>query len=214
VPNKPGDLVLLRRSYERLGFRLFVIRNNELQDKPEVVASMVRYVSGLSLPIPARKTKIEVLEWSVIKAFLDSNHLQSHGGGASLYLGLSHKNKLVAAGSFTVGETLVIKRFCTILDTQIQGGFQKLLAAAVRICGVPRPRIESWCDLRYATGQSYLRAGFKPVRETIGWNWTDGQRVFNRLRCRAGQSLTERERSAALGLVKIYDAGQRLYRKE
>ena len=76
--------------------------------------------------------------------------------------------------------------------------------------------IHNWVDLRYGTGNHLQEKGFIKIRDTLGWKWTDNEKTFNRLRCRANKDarkLTQQAHADELGWTKIYDAGQRLWIK-
>ena len=76
--------------------------------------------------------------------------------------------------------------------------------------------IYSWCDLRYASGSGYEVVGFERTKEVLSWAWTDLLEVHHRLVCRANlddRKLSEAEYAKEMNLVRIYDAGQRLYVK-
>jgi hypothetical protein len=74
--------------------------------------------------------------------------------------------------------------------------------------------IVSYCDLRYATGRSYIALGFKELGTTLGWEWTNLTQRFNRTKCKAGNGKTEKQNATELGWYRIYDAGQRKYEIE
>lgn len=76
--------------------------------------------------------------------------------------------------------------------------------------------MKSFVLSNYGTGNFLLNQGFKLEKETLGWEWTDFKKTYNRLKCRANMDnrcLSQSEHAKELGLFKIYDAGQRLYIK-
>lgn len=106
-------------------------------------------------------------------------------------------------------EGIIIQRFGSKLNYSIRGGFQKLLSFIIK--QYHPSKIISFCDLRYATGKSYVNAGFILENISLGWNWTDYKKRYNRLACRAGEGKSELEHAKELGWSKIYDAGQARY---
>ena len=103
------------------------------------------------------------------------------------------------------GSRTELNRFCSKIDTIIVGGLSKLLKR------MPDGIIESFVDLRYATGDSLKTLGFTLESCTLGWRWTDAKITYNRHYCRANQdsrNLSERAYAKEAKLFKIYDAGQ------
>lgn len=204
-----------REFYEKLGYRLIQIRENEISTQPQIVRSMIQNESLKSTRVYARNTTLHSVQNSIAEIFLRKNHLQGVGPKCK-YIGLSQDGVLLMLLGYrkygrTQENALEISRMCTILDHSVVGGFSKLLKHLRTASTV----IYSWCDLRYASGKGYEKVGFKKVKDTLGWSWTDFKNVYNRLRCRANmdeRGLTEAEHAEELGWVKIYDAGQRLYR--
>ena len=139
----------------------------------------------------------------------EQNHLMGSYSFAYHY-GLMYHDELISLMSIKqVNNVLEISRFGSRLNTNVRGGFSKLLLHVIKEY---KPRhVISFCDLRYATGKSYEALGFKKIGATQGWQWTDRISRFNRLQCRAGGGKTERENAAEKGWVKIYDAGQAKY---
>lgn len=196
---------------------IFQFREDEVRDSPEIVRSIVS--NYLELPpvvkIYARTCVFKKVSGQTANRFFDKNHLMSSFNSATAY-GLYLQKKLVACMSVRqTGKGLEIARFASLLNHSIVGGFSKLLK---HIVGIYDPTfIQSFCDLRYSTGQSYNQLGFKLESITLGWRWTDGHNSFNRLKCRANmdiRKLTQKEYAKELGWYKIYDAGQAKYVKE
>ena len=194
--------------------RVITMMSCEIEHKRSIVASMLLHLNGSSTMIGARECVIKAMDGTDASCFFKENHLMGHHRASTAY-GLYYKNECVAAMSVRLsGQTLEIARFANKLFTSVRGGFTRLLS---HIEKKTNPVIvQSFCDLRYATGASYTRNGFKLQSTTQGWNWTDGRFVFNRLTCRANmdeRGLSEKEYASEQGLYKIYDAGQAKYIK-
>ena len=194
--------------------RVITLLSCEIENKRSIVASMLMHLNWNSTMIGARECEIRNLDGPDATLFFLENHLMGPHRASTAY-GLYYKNECVAAMSVRMsGQTLEISRFANKLFTSVRGGFSRLLS---HIEKQRKPHVVvSFCDLRYATGASYTRNGFKLQSTTQGWNWTDGRFVFNRLTCRANmdeRKLTEAEHAKELGLYKIYDAGQAKYIK-
>lgn len=197
-----------RIRYEKAGLRLFQFRDDEFQKKPNILQSIINFaLSENILSIDARQCLLKKVKWGEGSQFLKENHLQGIGATAYCY-GLYYKEELVMLACVRRkarygSETLEISRICSLQNHRIHGGFSRLLQEIEKqYC--PKKLI-SWCDLRYTTGVGYEAVGFKKEKEVLGWNWTNFTDTYSRRSCRA--NVHERD------LVRIYDAGQRLYVK-
>jgi len=134
---------------------------------------------------------------------------------ASIAWGLYQGDLLVACMSVRQrGSAMHIERFANRINTTVVGGFSKL------IHNIPKSEdikaMVSYCDLRYASGSSYLTCGFEKINESLGFTWTDGVNIFNRLHCRANMDerlLPEAAYASEMKLFRLYDAGQAKYLK-
>lgn len=203
-----------RLDYENAGLFLLQLREDEIKFKPDIIRNIINIYKGTTSSIYARKCSIKRLEWRKARSFFEQTHIQGSGTTAKS-LALVYNNELVQILSYRwkkKKEILEIARFSTRLNTRVVGGFSKLLKEIIRIENPPT--IHSFCDLRYSQGKVYECNGFVKVKEEIGWCWTDYNNTFNRLKCKAGQGLSERRQAEKMGWVKLYDAGQRLYKLE
>ena len=66
----------------------------------------------------------------------------------------------------------------------------------------------TFIDLRYGSVDNLIGIGFKHISTTLEWKWTDYDKTFNRLKCRATETLSEKEHAAMKKWYKIYDVGQ------
>lgn len=196
-----------RELFERHNARLLQFREDEIENKPEIVASTVRHLIGKSeFKIYARKCKLVT---NIDHKFFENNHLMGSASGQSV--GLEFDGKLMAAMSYMIkGGELHIVRFCNTINTVVSGGFNRMLTYIVNK-HLFKGTIINFVDLRYGNGSHLLSKGFVLERITLGWKWTDGKNTFNRLRCRANMDsrrLSEKEHAKELKWYKIYDAGQ------
>ena len=208
----------LRKSFEDSGLRICQFHEDEIRDKPLVVKSIVNNAIGTTPnKIYARKTIIQTVSQTIANEFLDNNHLM--GTIRAKHLGLYYNDILVGLISYKLKKNVCkIERFCTLINSTIVGGFTKLLSYIEKNCIDSHiTEIHNWVDLRYGTGNHLLEKGFRKIKDTQGWKWTDAVNTFNRLKCKANmddRKLTEKEHAEELGWYKIYDAGQRLYIKQ
>lgn len=201
----------LAEHFNKKKLTIFQFRADELRDSKQIVYSMIENYFKLSpYKIAARKCKIKVISTKTANEFFLENHLMGTGSKSTNY-GLFFNDKLVACLAFKrkKDSTYEISRFANKLRHNIQGGFSKLLKHAIK--NTDAKKIITFCDLRYSSGISYLAAGFKQEKISLGWKWTNGIFTYNRLKCRANmdsRKLTEAEYAKELGWYKIYDAGQ------
>jgi hypothetical protein len=139
----------------------------------------------------------------------EQNHLMGSYSFAYHY-GLMYHDELISLMSIKqVNNVLEISRFGSRLNTNVRGGFSKLLSYVINLYN--SIKVVSFCDLRYSSGKSYIKAGFKLVGIITSWSWTNRDSRFNRLTCRASNNKTEKENALAKGWIRIYDAGQAKY---
>lgn len=205
----------MRKAYEDNGLRILQFREDELGVRLPIVLSMIGNQLGDNKKIYARKCEIREVSQKEATNFLIKNHIM--GNYRSRHIGLYYNDSLVMIVSYKFynkNKCLKLERMCSALNTSVVGGFSRLLK---HIMGnISCANIHYWVDLRYGTGDFLLNHGFKVSHETLGWKWTDFTNTYNRRVCRANmddRKLTEKEHANELGLVKIYDAGQRLYVK-
>lgn len=197
---------------------IFQIREDELRDKSEIVKSIILNYFGIhSNKYNARACEIRRTSSKEASLFLSINHLMGSYNSAKDF-GLYFEDKLVCCISVRHNKkdnSIEIARFGSLINTSVRGGFSRLLNYVEKLYNPSR--IMSFCDLRYSTGGSYQKLGFKLEKITLGWRWTDFKSTFNRLQCRANmdeRKLTQAEHAKELGWYKIYDAGQAKYVKE
>jgi predicted transcriptional regulator len=203
----------MRQTYEKNNKRILQFREDEVNFKLPIIKSIIENILENSIKIFARKTVVQRVSQKDANVFLNKAHMM--GSINAKHIGLYHNDTLVCIASYKKHKThLKIERFCSALGCSIVGGFSKLLKQIENETKVSE--IHYWVDLRYGTGLHLLNKGFTFSHETLGWKWTDFQNTFNRQSVKANKDsrkLSEREYANELGLVKVYDAGQRLFKK-
>jgi hypothetical protein len=176
----------------------------------EISVSMINNFLKESKQIYARKCEIIEVLSNQARKFLIKNHLM--GYTHAKHIGLSIDGELCAVMGYKKHNNgLDITRFCNKNGYNVVGGFSKLLK---QLTSLKTEYIQSFCDLRYATGQSYNQLGFKLDSVSYGYYWSNGYKCYNRLSCRANmdeRGLTQDQHAAEIGLVKINDCGQAKY---
>jgi|14BtaG_2_1085337.scaffolds.fasta_scaffold00002_40 very-short-patch-repair endonuclease/predicted DNA-binding protein YlxM (UPF0122 family) len=207
----------MRKDFESHGLHMLQFREDEIDNKLEIVKSIIMAKSGkISKRHFARKLNLVEVSNSDARVFLDKTHLKGHLDAK--HIGLKSGNDLIMIMSYKIySSRLKIERLSCKLNTIVTGGFSKLLKFLEKKFSDNIRHVDYWVDLRYGTGNFLSKLGFSAERETLGFEWTDTYHVHNRLRCVAnnnGNGKTEAESGKELGWVKIYDAGQRLWTKE
>lgn len=206
----------LRENFEKQDLRILQFYEDEIYEKFPIVKSIVSNAIGkITNKIYGRKCELKMVDNKEMIDFFEQNHLMG-GYRSSRALGLYYNSDLVSCLSYRIykNKHIEISRFGSKIDTVVVGGFQKLLAMLEDIADHNDIKeIVSFCDLRYATGASYEKAGFKRTGVTLGWNWTKGLSRFNRQYCKATRDMTQKEHASLKKIYKIYDAGQAKYVK-
>lgn len=200
----------VREAAEAAGARVLQFRQDEFESRPDIIESMIANLRGESRRIAARKTKIVAVPYQEANAFFDEHHLMGTLHGCTT-IGLKHEDQVVMAVSMKFsGTALELGRLATHRGLAVIGGLSKLVNH-LKHQNPHLTEIKSFVDLRYATGNSLLQLGFRPVRTTRGYGYTDGTRYFNRASCRATPGLPESLLAEQRGWYRISDAGQRLF---
>lgn len=211
-----------RKDFEDKGMRIFQFHADELKNSPEIIKSMVKNALGKSEnKIYARKCILKIVNQTEATKFLVANHLM--GTTSAKHIGLYHEENLVCLMSYKVfpkKKICKIERFCSITNTNVLGGFGKLLNELEnnlsRLHTTKINEIHNWVDLRYGTGNHLKNYNFVFRKDVQGFKWTDYKNTYNRLACKANmdsRKMSESDHAKEKGWVKIYDAGQRLFVK-
>ena len=130
--------------------------SDELEEKQDIILSMILAKCGVLEKIGARKCILKDLTPAIAKKFFNENHLQGHIR-ASIYKGLFYKDKLIAAISagkarYEKQNSLELYRFSVLRNYAVIGGLSKLLKSL-------DSDIISYADRRYSTGIGYSKIG-------------------------------------------------------
>ena len=205
----------MRVFFEQNGCRIMQFYAPEIYSKLAIVKSIISNASGQNIKkVHARKCQIVNVSKKDTNDFLGANHLMGPINGTSAF-GLVCDGLIVSLMTVSRSDDgIEIDRFCNALGTSVPGGFTKLLA---HVEGLYKPSfIKNWIDLRYGTGKFLENIGFFKEKDILSWKWTDGNNLFSRQYCMANmdeRGLSQEEHAKEKRLVKIFDAGQRLYIK-
>ena len=149
------------------GIDLIHVFEDDWRDKQEIIKSIICSRLGIyDRKIFARKCEIKEIESSVAKIFFDENHLQGFAKG-NIYLGLFYNNELTQAiiinkKGFHDGN-VELTRMVTKLNTQVIGGFSKLISYIYKNYGFSK--IISYVNRAWFNGKGYISSGFEIIKE-------------------------------------------------
>lgn len=203
---------------ENLGIRLIHIFEYEWLLKQEICKSIISSALGIyEQKIYARNCSIQEVDSKVAKQFLNNNHIQ--GAINSTYrLGLFYNNELVqliclGKSRFKANEYELL-RMCTKLNTQIIGGFSKLMKYQ------PYKNIISYIDRSKFTGNSYFNNNWSFINYTQpSYLYTNGKVIISRIKAQKhklekllgkdnfNSLLSEKENMYNNGFHQLFDCG-------
>lgn len=198
---------------------LIHVWENEWQTKRAKMESYLLAKCGIfERRVPARKCTIqEVHDKSLVKAFLNDNHLL----GSCSYtkaVGLYFQDELV--GVAVIGkhhrqnsnEIAVLKRFAFQSGTQVIGGASKLTSHLFDYTDAKK--LLTWAEIRLGAGDLYTKAGWELDGQLAPdyFYWDDRKELVVSKQSQKdkhkGSGLTEAEFAKKEGLHKIYDCGK------
>lgn len=217
---KPHNYHMLKSDLCRNeGIRLIHIFGDLWDQKRNICESIIKSSLGIyEEKIFARKCQIKDITFEDYKNFLNENHLQG-AVHSSIRKGLFYKNELVQV--IGVGKSRFKKneyelhRMCTKLNTQVIGGFSKLLSS------LEIKSLITYVDLSVFTGNGYEKVGFTFLKKNKPNYWYLNKGSVKRLSRQACQkyklkellkdsfdeNLTEVENMHKAGYFRIFDSG-------
>ncbi len=192
-----------------------------------IITNRLNAMLGTGKKIHGRKTEVRRIDKAIAQPFFEQNHLM---GYASVYfkLGLFASEELVAAALFSKGKNFVhdgkpsrsheLVRFANAGDTNVVGGFTKLLNAFYEL---EKPDdLMTYVDRDWSDGKNYLRQGFALEEiQPAQTFWLDPKTMQRYkpkrylLQYPELRDLSDAERIAKAGLLKIYNSGNLKMRK-
>lgn len=199
------------------GIRLIHIFEHEWNSKQDIIKSIISSALGIyETRVYARKCELRDVSSKEAREFLEINHLQGFIP-SSYRVGLYYNNELIQLLCFGKNrfkrDEIELLRMCTKLDTQVVGGFSKLLKYQLY------KEFISYVDLSKFSANGYLKNGFEIISQSApSYKYIKGERVLNRLRAQKHKlpkllgddfdaSKTESENMQDAGWWKIYDCG-------
>lgn len=207
------------------GIQLITIWEDEWNEHPEIVTSMISHKLGLSQQKKyyARNTTIVEISHKEAKSFLNDNHIQGFSNG-SLYVGSVNSNKELIAVSIwkKQQDELLLVRYAT--SEIVVGGMGKHLSYGKSYCkqnGVTR--IVTFADHCVSDGSLYETLGFIAEKELspdyryLNNNQRQHKFGYRKKRFKNDPNLlydplyTEKELAELNGLERIWDCGKTRY---
>ena len=151
---------------EEKGIRLIHIFEDEWNTKKEICKSILASSLGIyKQKIFARKCEVKEINLEDWKKFLHENHIQDYTF-AEYRLGLYYKNELVQGIGITKSNhkqgEIELNRMVTKLNTQVIGGFSKLMSHSIKMWNFSK--IYSYISRRLFDGKGYYASNFKIVK--------------------------------------------------
>ena len=167
--------------------RSIQIWEDECVRKPDIILSRLSSILGLNRKIPARLCYVKRITKPIADAFLNENHLQG-SVKSKLKFGLFLKknyNKrfgfledksevLLAVSTFSGGRNFLnedvklrsfeLIRFASLLNINVIGGFDKMIAAFVEDCNPDH--LMTYIDAEWSDGSNYKQLGFEVSKRT------------------------------------------------
>jgi hypothetical protein len=149
--------------FNRQGIQIIQIFDFEWIEKREIVKSIIKAKLGLTdRNIYARQCKVGIVDNKIANEFLMENHIQGRVP-SNVKVGLFYGDELVSV--LTFGKSRYNKkyeweilRFCNALNTNVVGGFSKMLKFFTE--NYKPKSIITYADARFSDGGLYRKNGF------------------------------------------------------
>ncbi len=205
------------------GIEIFHFFDDEIEEKREIVLSMIKNKLGVSSRIYARKCQIRSINNNEAIIFLRNNHIQGPVNSKFSY-GLFHNKELVSVmtfgelrlnlGSKKENGTYELLRFCNKINTTVVGAASKLMNKF--ISEISPNKIISYANLRWSKGNLYRKIGFTTEKKVNpGYYIFHKNKRHNRYKYRKSEllkmgnfkGLTSEQIFEKIGAFKIWDCG-------
>ena len=205
--------------FRERGIRVIHIWEDDWSLKNDIIKSQIsNWIGNSEKKIYARKCKvIEIKDTSIIKSFLNVNHIQGYVHSIKRY-GLFYKGELVSLMTFdklegrkkmSEGEWN-LNRFCNKLNISVIGGASKIFNHFIN--DVLPSRIISYADVDWSVGNLYHKLGFNKISESNpDYKYLVDNKRAHKSRYKKSRLDTDLSESAFMkenGIHKIYDCGK------
>lgn len=210
---------------DNAGITLLQIFDVDIEEKLEIVKSIISGKLGLSTRIYARNCEIRSIDNQQYRTFLNENHFQGYAPAVSK-LGLFYEDELISVMSFSKSRyskenKIELIRLCYKKGVSVIGGASKLFNYYIK----EHPNIEhiiSFCERDLFNGSVYEKLGFKLISvNPPSYFYVKNNKKHNRLSFQKHKlssilpifdpNLTEKQNMKVNGYKIIYTSGQKVY---
>jgi hypothetical protein len=212
---------------EELDYQLIHVPEYLWQTKRGIWESRILNILGKTTnKIAARKCTISKVSFPA--EFLDANHLQGAGAPTVINYALNYNNEIVAVmtfakARFTNEHEYELVRFCSKLNTSIQGGANRLLVAFEK--DFSPISIVSYANKQWSNGNVYSKLGFTHESDSPpGYYYAKRNSIISRYKAQKHKlekllkvydaTLTEYENMQLNGYHRVWDCGNQVWVKQ
>ena len=203
------------------GIQLLHLFSDEIENKFDIVSSMIRSRLKMNERLFARKCSVREVQTFEARMFQDNTHLQGYAN-STVRIGLYYCDELVSLMTFrkplmNKHATWEIARFSSKLNLTVVGAANKLMSYFRKHYS---GSVMTYSDERYATGEVYSQMGFEyQYTSEPGYFYVVGPNRESRFKYQKHklkslgytQEGTEEEIMKANGIPRIYDCGNKVW---
>jgi very-short-patch-repair endonuclease len=188
--------------YTSFDYHPLFFREDEVNNKFDIIKSIILNKIGRSIRVFARKCTIVEVSSEDSAKFFETNHLMGKGRGTTY--GLKIGDDLVSCMIIrrTRDKNWDVSRFCHKLGHQVIGGFSKLIKHFLQKNEVDT--LTTFIDRRYGDGSYLTDLGFEFIACSPSFRWTNTVDCLHRMKFPGNTGYDN-------GFVKIWDCGQARY---
>ena len=159
--------------FNNIGIRLFHFFDDEIENKLDIIESMILNSCGKSAKIYARKCTIKQISNKESINFLNFNHLQGPINSKFSY-GLFYNSEMVSVMTFSEFRiyngrskedgSYELLRFCNKIGLSVMGAASRLLKYFIK--SVTPKKIITYANRRWSEGDLYKKLGFTFIKNT------------------------------------------------
>lgn len=203
---------------EKLGIRLLQFTDYEINEKPNIVESIINTTAGLvSTKLMARKLRLSYISKELAYPFFEQNHIKgaSYKIGKNVFVAMMNGTEIVSCMHFNIHQNKAeIERFANKTNTIVSGASSRLLHKFVKDNSYIETIISFSYD-DYFTGDVYKSLGFKYESWSEGYHWTEDAYLLEHRSKFMKHKLLDRFDWATADMTEddiCYSAGFRKYR--
>lgn len=205
---------------EEANISLIQIFAHEWKQKKKIVESIIMSRMGLNLKIFARKLQFTEIDKNSAKIFFNENHLQGWLKCQYVFGLIDSNGTIVSAISFGKSRfhkdcDYEILRFANKLNTNVIGGFSKLIKNSQKI--LQYKKLVTYSHKRLFSGKVYEKSGFVKIHETRpGYFWFNIKNADIKSRHQTQKhklktKMSEIEYMKSKDYRRVFDCGQNVF---